>query len=175
MRWTSVPTAGPLGGAFPRLLRFHWISLLSVAVFATLLSGLPSDEKRITIYSTAANYSLPVVERNGQDYDGLLEILEPLGQVTAKMDGRTWKFRYEKVEAEFTAGKSRYKIRGKEAELFGPFVFENNRGLVPLSSLSSLLPRFLGGPVTFHESARRLFVGPVGVDFGMELSKTTPP
>jgi N-acetylmuramoyl-L-alanine amidase len=141
----------------------------------SVLSGLPSDEKRVTIYSTAANYSLPVIDHNGQDYVGLLEILEPLGQVTAKMDGHTWKFRYERVEAEFTSFKSRYKIRGKEADLFGTFIYENNRGLVPLTSLTSLLPRFLGGPVTFHETARRLFVGNVGTDFGVELTKTTPP
>jgi N-acetylmuramoyl-L-alanine amidase len=151
------------------------VSILLVAGFVGALPGLPSDEKRITIYSTAADYSLPVLSHNGQDYVGLLEILEPLGQVTAKMDGRTWKFRYEHIEGEFSPGKSRYKVRGKEADLFGPFVYENNRGLVPLIALSSLLPRFLGGPVTFHETARRLFVGNVGTDFGLELAKTPPP
>src|SRR5579862_4671567 len=139
----------------------RWLLNLSGALLVvscvSVLSGLPSDEKRVTIYSTAANYSLPVIDHNGQDYVGLLEILEPLGQVTAKMDGHTWKFRYERVEAEFTSFKSRYKIRGKEADLFGTFIYENNRGLVPLTSLTSLLPRFLGGPVTFHETARRLF------------------
>jgi N-acetylmuramoyl-L-alanine amidase len=158
-----------------RILRSRLVGLLLVASCVGILPGLPSDEKRITVYSTAADYSLPVISHNGQDYVGLLEILEPLGQVTAKMDGRTWKFRYEHNEAEFSPGKSRYKIRGKEADLFGPFVSENNRGLVPLISLSSLLPRFLGGPVTFHETARRLFVGNVGIDFGIELAKTPPP
>ncbi len=38
---------------------------------------------------------------------------------------------------------------------------ENSRGLVPLASLATLLPRFLGTPVNFHESARRLFIGDV--------------
>jgi N-acetylmuramoyl-L-alanine amidase len=156
-------------------LRRRLIGLALLFSCVGVLSGLPSDEKRITIYSTAANYSLPVVDHNGLDYVGLLEILEPLGQVSAKMDGHAWKFRYERVEAEFTPGKSRYKIRGKEADLFGNFVYENNRGLVPMSSLTSLLPRFLGGPVTFHETARRLFVGNVGTDFGVDLAKTTPP
>jgi len=174
----SLPGRGPDLRTTPvvaRRLRRRLIGLVLLFECAGVLSGSPSEEKRITIYSTAANYSLPEVDRNGVDYVGLLEILEPLGQVSAKMDGHTWKFRYERVEAEFTPGKSRYKIRGKEADLFGNFVYENNRGLVPVSSLSSLLPRFLGGPVTFHETARRLFVGNVGTDFGVDLAKTTPP
>src|SRR5215471_8765807 len=79
-----------------RLLRRRLIGLALLFGCVGVLSGLPSDEKRITIYSTAANYSLPVVDHNSLDYVGLLEILEPLGQVSAKMDGHAWKFRYER-------------------------------------------------------------------------------
>jgi N-acetylmuramoyl-L-alanine amidase len=178
MRWISEPAVmyqAPTRRK-PQNLALRCVAsvLLSGLLCLTVLLGLAADEKRITVYSTAANYSLPVVEHNGSDYVGLLEVLEPLGQVTGKFEGRAWKFRYEKVDAEFHPGKSRYKIRGKEADLFGPFVYENNRGLVPLASLTSLLPRFLGGPVTFHETARRLFVGNVATDFGLELANNPP-
>ena len=37
------------------------------------------------------------------------------------------------------------------------------------------MARFLGGPVTFHETARRLFVGSVGAQFSAEIRKTMPP
>jgi N-acetylmuramoyl-L-alanine amidase len=47
--------------------------------------------------------------------------------------------------------------------------------LIPLASLSTLMPRFLGGPVTFHESSRRLFVGNVAVHFTAQVNQGTPP
>ena len=56
-----------------------------------------------------------------------------------------------------------------------PFLIENSRGLVPLNSLSALLPRFLGMPVNFHESARRLFVGDVGIQTSFRLDAGNPP
>ena len=154
----------------------HWNRRLLALVLVLLVTNAPSaDEKRISIYSTAANYSLPLIERNGGDYVGLLEILDPLGSVSARTNGLRWKIRYNNVEGEFTSGKSRAQIRGKEFDLPANFLLEHGRGLVPVSFLGTLLPRFLGGPVTFHESARRLFVGNVATQFTAELSRTTPP
>ena len=56
-----------------------------------------------------------------------------------------------------------------------PFLIENSRGLVPLSSLSALLPRFLGTPVNFRESARRLFIADVGIQPSFRLDAGNPP
>src|SRR5277367_3206247 len=90
-----------------RLVRTAGAFAAAVVLATTLLvSGAP-DEKRVTIYSTAANYSLPVLERNGDEYVGLLEVFEPLGAVSAKAGGPHWKFRYNEVDNEFTAGKTR--------------------------------------------------------------------
>jgi N-acetylmuramoyl-L-alanine amidase len=138
------------------------------------LSAAP-EEKRVTVYSNVANYSLNLITRNGQDYVGLLEILEPLGTVYAKGDSGKWKLRYKDVEGEFAAGKTRAKVRGQSFDLPANFLLENGRGLVPISSLVTLLPRFLGGPVTFHQEARRLFVGDVAVHFTAQVVKATPP
>ena len=145
---------------------------LSAAI--TLLAG-PPEEKRIAIYSTVANYSLPVMDWNGREYVGLLEILEPLGNVTAKPDHERWKIRFNTVDGEFSNGKTRAKVRGQELDLSSNFLLENGRGLVPLGSLGTLLPRFLGGPVTFHESSRRLFVGNVAVHFTAQINKAGTP
>lgn len=145
-----------------------------ILLSAFLLLANP-DEKRITIYSSVANYSLPVIEHNGQDYAGLFEMLEPLGTVVSRTEGARWKLRYNGVDSEFTVGKTRARVRGQDLNLPANFLMENGRGLVPLAALSTLLPRILGGPVTFHETSRRLFVGNVAVHFTAQIAKTTPP
>jgi N-acetylmuramoyl-L-alanine amidase len=150
--------------------------LLLLAVCLFLPPAVDSaDEKRISVYSTLANYSLPVVDRDGREYVGLLEILEPLGSVSSRVDAQRWKLRYKKIEAEFTVQKSRARIAGHDTDMPAPFILENGRGLVPLSSLPAILPKFLGGPVTLRENARRLFVGGVSTQVTVDLVKTTPP
>src|SRR5205823_6944255 len=86
---------------------FLGILFAALVLCASLLLSAPSEQKRVSIYSTAANYSLAVLDRDHRDYVSLLEVLEPLGTVTAKADGSRWKFRYNNVEAEFNAGKTR--------------------------------------------------------------------
>src|ERR1039458_10161774 len=66
-------------------------ALLFVAVL--LVSGA-APEKHLSIYSSVANYSLPIVQRQGRDYVGLLELLDPLGTVSAKSDGLHWRLHY---------------------------------------------------------------------------------
>ncbi|HZR58724.1 MAG TPA: N-acetylmuramoyl-L-alanine amidase [Terriglobales bacterium] len=151
------------------------ILALTFPFSALFVSGFSRNEQHISIYSTVANYSLAVTDRNGQEYVGLLEILDPLGKVRAKGKHESWKVRYNDVESEFTANKTRVRVHGNDFDLPAPFLLEGNRGLVPLSSLSLLLPRILGGPVTFHEASRRLFIGTVGVRFATQINKTIPP
>ncbi len=98
-----------------------------------------------------------------------------LGTVYAKGDSSKWKLRYKDVDGEFVAGKTRAKVRGQSFDLPANFLLENGRGLVPISSLVTLLPRFLGGPVAFHQEARRLFVGDVAVHFTAQVVKSAPP
>ena len=163
MRWISAPRREGVA------VLLHALAAIS----ALVLSAAP-EEKRVTIYSNIANYSLNLISRNGQDYVGLLEILEPLGAVYAKGDSSKWKIRYKDVDGEFSAGKTRAKVRGQSFDLPATFLLENGRGLVPISSLVTLLPRFIGGPVTFHQEARRLFVGDVAVHFTAQIAKTAP-
>jgi N-acetylmuramoyl-L-alanine amidase len=150
------------------------ILLLLVLLPAIFLSGAPV-EKHLSVYSLAANYSVPIVQREGRDYVGLLDVLEPLGRVSAKTDGARWRLRYNNVETGFVAEKNRAQVLGRDTDLGGKFLLENQRGLVPVSSLASLLPRILGGPVTLHELSDRLFVGSVGTHFTASLSSDNPP
>ena len=153
--------------------RWRWQIFLLFAL-VLFVSGAPED-RRLSIFSNAANYSLTVQPRQGVDYVGLLEVLEPLGTVTAKTNGHHWNLRCNHVDGEFIEGKIQAKVAAANIDLPASFVLENGRGLVPLSSLTTLLPRFLGGPVTFHEAARRLFIGNAAVHFTAQIARPNPP
>jgi N-acetylmuramoyl-L-alanine amidase len=148
-------------------------SAIFLFVAILLLTAAPS-EKHLSVYSTAANYSVSIVQRQGHDYVGLLEVLEPLGSVSAKTDGSRWRLHYDNVLGEFLDGKTRARIQGRDADLAARFILENGKGLIPVASLGSLLPRFLGGPVIFHESAERLFIGSVATHFTASVAPDDP-
>src|SRR3984893_7834045 len=176
MRWSSSPSSHEAPPAVrrecSRIAGFLFISGL-VLVSSFLLST--AAQRRLSIYSVAANYSLPVMQRANHDYVSLLELLDPLGRVNAKLDGRRWRIRYNNVEGEFIAGQNRARIQGRAADLSSIFLLENGRGLVPVASLSSLVPRFLGGPVTVHEDSGRLFIGSIATHFTASLAAGIPP
>ncbi|MGC2448024.1 MAG: N-acetylmuramoyl-L-alanine amidase [Candidatus Sulfotelmatobacter sp.] len=173
MHWTSH-----LRTARTTPLHQNWrgvlLSGLLLFLSALLLSGA-TPEKHLSVYSVAANYSLPLVQREGRDYVGLLELLEPLGRVSAKAEGSRWRLRYNNAQAEFQVGKTRARVQDREADLGGKFLMENQRGLVPVGALASLLPRILGGPVSLHEVADRLFIGSVATHFTASLAGDKPP
>lgn len=173
MRWTSH-----LRVAWTASLRQGWraalLGGLLILVSALLLSG-SAPEKHLAVYSVAANYSLPLVQREGRDYVGLLELLEPLGRVSAKAEGSKWRLRYNNTQGDFQVGKTRARVQDRETDLGGKFLMENQRGLVPVGALASLLPRILGGPVSLHEVANRLFIGSVATHFTASLAGDNPP
>ncbi len=175
MPWTDPRsrTAGvPPAVAWASRIRLGLAAWVPILLSALLLSAAP--DKHLSVYSVAANYSLPLVQRDGRDYVGLLEVLEPLGRVSAKSEGPRWRLRYNNVEGDFQVGKIHARIQGRDADLGAKFLVENNRGLVPVAALSSLLPRFLGGPVNLHDSGR-LFIGSVATHFTASLSAENPP
>lgn len=173
MRWSKVPsTRYPVPSS--RWKVCYWVLGTAYWVLLLLSAAAFGEEKHVSVYSPVAIYTLPVLERAGHEYVGLLELLEPLGRVSSQTDGRRWNLRYNAVDAEFAAGKTRARIHGRNFDLSAPFLIENSHGLVPLSSLSALLPRFLETPVNFHESARRLFVGDVRIQFGFQPDAGNP-
>ena len=188
MRWTNSRTTRDSSAGVPpavaracpelvegasRPRRTSW-QVPALIVFCSLLTAAPA-EQHLSVYSLAANYSMPIVQREGRDYIGLLELLEPLGKVSAKSDNARWRLRYNNIEADFQVGKMRALVQGRDAELTGKFLMENKRGFVPVSSLASLLPRLLGGPVTLREDSERLFIGNVATHFTASLSGDNPP
>jgi len=151
------------------------VRLLILILIAAILPLHSTDEKHIMIYAPNVSFSLPITDRDGREYVSLLECVEPLGTVTTRTDGLHWRLHYNDGDSEFTAGKNRAKIRGHDVDFPGNFLLENGRGLVPLVSLGTLLPRMLGAPVSFNPVSRRLFVGNVATHLTAQLSHTTPP
>ncbi len=136
-----------------------------------------SESRQIRIYTPQTSYSLPVVEHEGKDYVGLLEVLEPLGRVEARLDGKKWKLRFEDRAAQFQVGKSKAKVHKREITLGAPFLVENGRGFVPLTALDAILPEMLPRhQFAFHQQSRRLFLDKSEVHYSAELrNKSAPP
>ena len=153
--------------AIPAALAIAWVTL-SCPSYA--------EDKRIMIFSPLTGFSVPVVERDGHDYVGLVDVLEPLGTVAATRDGTRWKLRFERRNAEFISGQTQAQVEGKTLTLTLPFLMESGRGLVPIPGLGVLVQELTGTkPVVFHEESRRLFVGKVAVRFTEELRKDPEP
>jgi N-acetylmuramoyl-L-alanine amidase len=150
-------------------------TIAALAALVLLASATTADQKRLSIYSSVATYTLPVTDRLGREYVGLLEVLEPLGRISARVEGRHWKMRFNDRDGDFVPGKTQAKVRGRDLDLGGPFLIENSRGMVPMSSLSTLLPRLLGNSVNLHETARRLFIGDIATQVTAQLDSSTPP
>ena len=150
MPWTSryrkagVPPAVRWAARLPALgAAIIVFTACGLVLICSIVLPAASPEKRLSVYSVAANYSLPMVQREGQEYVGLLEVLEPLGKVSARADGPRWRLRYYREEDDFQPGKTRARIQGRDLDLPAKFILENNRGLVPVAALSTLLPRIL--------------------------------
>ena len=148
---------------------------LSLAMLTLLPAATSADEKQLSVYAPVATYALPIHERSGHEYVGLLELLEPLGRVSSEASAGRWRIRFDAIDAEFVPGKTRARVQGREADLTAPFLVENGRGFVSVASLGTLLPRFLGSAVNFHESARRLFIGDVAVRPNFRLETDPQP
>src|SRR6476646_5582548 len=108
-------------------MRSFGVVVTIVALSGPFLLSSSGEEKRVSIYSVVANYTLPVTEHNDQDYVGLLEALDPLGSVKAIPDGKRWRLRYENVECEFVPGSSQARIGRHKFDLHANFVLENGR------------------------------------------------
>ncbi len=173
----------PLSG---RRSRLAWAITAGLALlFAALLTrqaGVHAQapgQNQLTVYSPQTSYSVPLLDVNGQPYAGLVELLEPLGSVDARIDGKKYKLHFtppggRPLEVQFTGGKDKGKVRGNGYKLPANFVLQNGRGYVPLSVTSEIISRLLGSDAQLHSAARRLFIGNVQARYTLELHKDNP-
>jgi N-acetylmuramoyl-L-alanine amidase len=157
----------------------------SALLFAALLTRHPGvhaqspGQNQLTVYSSQVSYSVPLLDMNGQPYAGLVELLEPLGSVDARADGKKYKLHFtppggRALEVQFTAGKDKGKVRGNGYKLPANFVLQNGRGYVPLAVTSELISKLLATDAELHPGPRRLFIGNVQVHYTLELHQGNP-
>lgn len=132
--------------------------LFCLACAVGLLVAQP-EGGRVTFYTAQTTYSLALRERNGIDYVGLFEALEPVGAVSAKVEGKKWKLTFRNLDSHFEAGKTKAKVHGASLDLSSVFLLENGRGYVPIASLKTLLPLLMSGTVDVHQDSHRVFIG----------------
>jgi N-acetylmuramoyl-L-alanine amidase len=116
-------------------------------------------QNQLTVYSPQTSYSVPLLDVNGQPYAGLVELLEPLGSVDARADGKKYKLHFtppggRPLELQFTEGKNKGKVRGNGYKLPANFVVQNGRGYVPLSVTSDLIAKLLATDTELHPAPR---------------------
>ena len=150
----------------------HWLPQLVVL-------AQPAVEAELSVYSRQASYSVPLIPQNGQMYIGLIELLEPLGAVDAKVDGKKYKLRLtppagREVEFQFQQGKDKGKVKGDNIKLPAEFTLRNGRGYIPLAAVSEVLARALSTQIRLNAAALRLFVGDIGEHFTLELRSGNP-
>src|SRR5436305_15264677 len=115
MRWNR-----PVSGVGPGQSRLVIVTVIVVAVMIpVLLSVGAGDQKRISIYSGSANYTLNVQDRDGKEYVDLLEIMQPLGATSIRSDRSSGRLRFGDAESEFMREKARPRIRGSEVDVRG--------------------------------------------------------
>lgn len=165
-------------------LRF-WLGLIvsaSTLAFFLARSGTVSAQgsDQLTVYSAQTTYTAAMLDMQGHPYLGLIELLEPLGSVEGRVDGKKYKLRFtppggRAVEAQFTEGKDKSKILGENYKLPANFAQQNGRGYIPLNAAPEVLNKLLAKPIQLHPSSRRLFIGDVPIRYSLSLDKSTPP
>ncbi len=151
----------------PSSFSVHLLSLRYSTVHAQ-----SSEPKQLAVYSPRTTYAIPMLDVRGQTYIGLVDLLEPLGSVEAKPDGKKYKLKFtspgaRQQELEFHDGKDGGKIHGDKIKLAANFVLQNERGYIPLASANEVLVRLGFQPVELRPAAQRLFIGNVVERFSL--------
>ena len=173
-----------------RLSRRSVIPIAATVIAIALLGGAAhllrhssvqaqTPTAQLSVYSAQTSYTVPLLNLNGQPYIGLVEVLEPLGTVDARPDGKKYKLKFtppgaRELEFQFQDGKDNGKVRGDKVKLPSNFAIQGGRGYVPLSSVSELLSRALSTQIRLNPTARRMFIGNIGEHFTLDLRKGAP-
>ena len=161
-----------------------WLGAILPAMLLMVLvahwAPVHAQSEELTVYSPQTTYAASMLDIQGHPYVGLIELLEPLGSVEGKVDGKKYKLRFtppggHTVEAQFNEGKDKSKILGENFKLPENFAQQNGRGYIPLAAVPEVLTKLLGKPIQLHPSSRRLFIGDVAMRFSISLDKGAPP
>src|SRR3954469_7607361 len=150
----------------------------SALLCLALLSGLwvthAQEKKRLSIYSSRANFSVSVSDHDGKEYVSLPDVLQPLGGSVFSEGGKV-KFKLANAAGECEDGKSKCRIGGNSMDLSAKLIVVDGSPLVPIHSLPFVLTGLMDTRFDFHENSRRMFLGNYGNTFKAEAKKSDPP
>jgi N-acetylmuramoyl-L-alanine amidase len=141
---------------------------------AIAISGV-APEQQLTVYTPQTSYSVPVVDRGGNAYIAVADLLSPLGVQPPRLKNKEWRIEFNKIDVRLAEGRDKATIRGQQADLGGKVLVESGRVLVPLDASLPLLTRLLNTAVSFHRPARRIFVGNTLTRFTAEFKNGDTP
>jgi len=154
------------------MLKEHAIAVRLTALLLLLLaSGFAAEPRRISVYAPQAVYQVDILFRDGVDYVGITDLLEPLGRLESRVDGKKFKLTFNSAEAEFQDGKRQCRVRSNKLDLPSNFLLVDGRGYIPANSVAQLLPRLADQAANFHQASRRLFVGSSEIHYTAELHR----
>jgi N-acetylmuramoyl-L-alanine amidase len=130
------------------------------------------EEKRLSIFAADASFSIAIHDRGGDQYTSLNDLLERMGSFSSSADAHGVKLRFNSLEADFQDQESTASVSGTPIELNGHALLEGDRVLIPVNSLSKVLPALLGSGADYHAASRRLFLADAGTRFALELQKS---
>jgi N-acetylmuramoyl-L-alanine amidase len=151
--------------------KVHSIPACITALLLLLLAvGFAAEPRRISVYTPQTNYQVDILVRDGVDYIGLTDLLEPLGRVESRIGGGKFTLIFNGSSAEFQDGKRQYRTSANsKQELPSNFLLVGGRGYIPDASITQVLPQLADLSAEFHTVPRRLFVGSTKVRYSAEL------
>ena len=154
------------------------LALAAIIAHLATVHAQPADQ--LTVYSPQTSYSVPLLDVKGLPYAGLVDLLEPLGDIDARPDGKKYKVKFtppggRAVEAQFNEARTRRRFWDKTTSWPRISFCRTAAATFRLSSVPEILDKLLAKPVQLHAAARRLFIGDVPIRFSLELDKSTPP
>lgn len=142
-----------------------------LSIFATHVRS--AEPRRLLVYAPNTSYSVEVVDRKGTDYLSVVELLEPLGGVTARSEGKYWTLTFtnasRSTRTRFRDGKRDVELPGGKISLPNNFVLINDRGYVPLESLQNIVAQITGLQTQLHSASHHLYLGGVGTLMNVDL------
>lgn len=155
------------------MLKVHAIAVRLTALLLLLVAvSFAAEPRRINVYAPQAVYQVDILFRDGVDYVGLTDLLEPLGRLESSVDGKKFKLTLNGTEAEFQDGKRQYRVRSSKQELLSNFLLVDRHGYLPVLAIASFLPRLTDQAANFHATPRRLFVGSSELHYSAELRRS---
>ena len=154
---------------------------LQLLLLAVLLLGLSlgQEEKRLTVYSAQASFTIPVTDHDGDEYVSLTDLVDPFGNATLTHKGNRWKLKLAAtaggtLEAEFNDGSDTAKVRGKKIQLTHAFWSDGQRGYVSVGSAPLIMLQVTHQSTLLRANSRRLFVGDLSTTYSEEMAKSSP-